>query len=229
MSDFTFPHMFCDQNFEPITSKHPILPSRNLIGLKNADHNAQMAMHKLFFPFSRADSRPIDSDPIWTMHVIYFWKALGTGMLEFILSGVWHANTQTQIHKYCVYTNTVNDEMSVNPMKCYIFGKPLMQGCRKWYLELSTMPIQKIQGPYAYCIQVPMTTCVFWGFPMTDYSDPEILVGLQVISNKKRGRFTFGPWLWTMLFYWPSWTVNTAGLKLEFQCSCHGLWLRIEQ
>ena len=91
-----------------------------------------------------SDSRPIDSDPIWNMHVLYFWKALSTGMLELILPGVWHANTQTQIHKYCVYTNTVNDEMSVNPMKCYIFGKPLMQGCRKWYLELSTMPIQKM-------------------------------------------------------------------------------------
>ena len=25
-----------------------------------------------------ADSRPIDSDPIWTMHVLYFWKALVT-------------------------------------------------------------------------------------------------------------------------------------------------------
>ena len=78
------------------------------------------------------------------MHVLYFWKALSTGMLELILPGVWHANTQTQIHKYCVYTNTVNDEMSVNPMKCYIFGKPMMQGCWKRYLELSTMPIQKM-------------------------------------------------------------------------------------
>ena len=32
-----------------------------------------------------------------------------------------------QLHK-CKYTNTVNDEMSVIPMRCHIFGKPLMQG-----------------------------------------------------------------------------------------------------
>ena len=69
--------------------------------------------------------------------VLYFWEPLGTGMLEMMFPGVWHANTQTQIHKYSVYTNTVNDEMSVNLMKCYIFEKPLMHGCRKWYLELS--------------------------------------------------------------------------------------------
>ena len=30
-----------------------------------------------------------------------------------------------QIHKHSVYTNTVNDEMSVILMKCYIFEKPL--------------------------------------------------------------------------------------------------------
>ena len=35
-----------------------------------------------------ADSRPIDSDPIWIMHVHYFWKALGTGMLDMMFSGV---------------------------------------------------------------------------------------------------------------------------------------------
>ena len=63
-------------------------------------------------------------------------------MLETMFQGVWYANTQTQIHKYGLYTNIVNDEMSVNPMKCYVFGKPLMQGCRIWYLELLTMQIQ---------------------------------------------------------------------------------------
>ena len=50
-----------------------------------------------------------------------FWKALGTGMLDLMFPGVCHANTQTQIHKYSVCTNTVNDEMSVNLMKGYIF------------------------------------------------------------------------------------------------------------
>ena len=63
------------------------------------------------------------------MHVLYFWKALDTGMLKMMFPGVLHANTQTQIHKYSVYTNTVNDEMSVNLMKCYIFGKHWVQGC----------------------------------------------------------------------------------------------------
>ena len=29
-------------------------------------------------PPLEADSCPIDSDPIWTMHVLYFWKALVT-------------------------------------------------------------------------------------------------------------------------------------------------------
>ena len=54
-------------------------------------------------PPPRADSRPIDTDPLWTMHVLYFWKALGTGMLKMMFPGVLHANTQTQIHKYSVY------------------------------------------------------------------------------------------------------------------------------
>ena len=39
-------------------------------------------------PPLEADSCPIDSDPIWTMHVLYFWKALGTGMLDMMFSGV---------------------------------------------------------------------------------------------------------------------------------------------
>ena len=42
-------------------------------------------------------------------------------MIEMMFPGVLPANTQMQIHKYSVFTNTVNDEMSVNPMKCYIF------------------------------------------------------------------------------------------------------------
>ena len=38
--------------------------------------------------------------------------------------GVWHAITQMQMHKYTVHTNTTNDEISLNPMKYYIFGEP---------------------------------------------------------------------------------------------------------
>ena len=104
------------------------------------------------------------------MHVLYIWKALGTGMLDMMFSGVWHANTQTQIHKYSVYTNTVNDEMSVNPMKCYIFGKPLMQGCRIWYLELLTLQIQnkntQIQCIYKYPnLQLYVLQMGAWPYP----------------------------------------------------------------
>ena len=39
-----------------------------------------------------------------TMHVPYFWKPLGTEMLDMMFPGVLRANTQAQIHKYCVYT-----------------------------------------------------------------------------------------------------------------------------
>ena len=40
------------------------------------------------------------------------------------------------------YTNTAIGEMALNPIKCYILEKPLMQGCYKWYFELSNMQIQ---------------------------------------------------------------------------------------
>ena len=62
--------------------------------------------------------------------VLYFWKPLGTGMLEMMFPGVWHANTQTQIHKYSVYTNTVNGEMSVKPYEVLYFWKAL--GSTQW-------------------------------------------------------------------------------------------------
>ena len=45
--------------------------------------------------------------------------------------GLKNSTSVKEIHKYSVYTNTVNDEMSVNLMKCYIFEKPFMHGCRK--------------------------------------------------------------------------------------------------
>ena len=60
-----------------------------------------------------------------------------------MLPGVWHANAQTQIHNDSVYTNTVNDETSVNLMKCYIFGKHWVQGCAKWCSLVSDMHIHK--------------------------------------------------------------------------------------
>ena len=40
-----------------------------------------------------------------------------------------------------VYTNTVNDETSVNLMKCYIFGKHWVQGCTKLCSHVSDMHI----------------------------------------------------------------------------------------
>ena len=49
-------------------------------------------------------------------------------------------------HKYSVYTNIANDNMAVNPIKCYIFEKPLMQGCYKLYFELSKMLIHNRQS-----------------------------------------------------------------------------------
>ena len=60
-----------------------------------------------------------------------------------MLPGVWHANAQTQIHNDSVYTNTVNDETSVNLMKCYIFGKHWVQGCAKLCSQVSDMHIHK--------------------------------------------------------------------------------------
>ena len=64
--------------------------------------------------------------------MLYFWKALGTGMLEIMFPGVLEANTQMQKHKYSVYRNTVNDEMSENPMKCHIFEKPFCKEVKKY-------------------------------------------------------------------------------------------------
>ena len=64
--------------------------------MKRVDH----VSYRDPYPPLAADSRPIESDLLWTMHVLYFWKPLGTGMSEMMFPGVWHANTQTQIHKY---------------------------------------------------------------------------------------------------------------------------------
>ena len=104
-------------------------------------------------------------------------------MLEMMFQGVWYANTQTQIHKYGLYTNIVNDEMSVNPMKCYIFGKPLMQGCRIWYLELLTMQIQntntQIQCIWKYPnLQLYVLQMGAWPYPswLVSYIERSILI-----------------------------------------------------
>ena len=32
--------------------------------------------------------------------VLYFWKALGTGMCKIMFPGIWHAHTQTQKYEY---------------------------------------------------------------------------------------------------------------------------------
>ena len=53
---------------------------------------------------------------LWTMHVLYFWKALGTGMSEMMFPGVWHANSQTQIHKYSVYTRANSRPIESDPL-----------------------------------------------------------------------------------------------------------------
>ena len=64
-------------------------------------------------------------------------------MLEMMFWGVIRENTELKIHKYSVYANTGNDKMTVIPIMCYIFEKPLIQGCHKWYSELSDMEIKK--------------------------------------------------------------------------------------
>ena len=54
--------------------------------------------------------------------------------------GVWHANTQIQIHKY---TNTVWVKFADRPNMCYIFEKVMIRGPQKQCSQVSDIQIHK--------------------------------------------------------------------------------------
>ena len=75
--------------------------------------NDVASIYNRHVPPRLADFCLIEYDPLCTVHVLYFWKALGSEMLEIMFPGVLHGKTQMQIYKYSLYLNIVNDEMSV--------------------------------------------------------------------------------------------------------------------
>ena len=63
-----------------------------------------------------------------TIHVLYFWKALGTRDSMTMLWGVRHANTQSQRQRQRQIHLGPEVESHYRPYMCYIFGKPWVQG-----------------------------------------------------------------------------------------------------
>ena len=98
--------------------------------------------------------------------------------------------TNAQIHK-C--TNTVyaqiklNDETLWNPLKCFIFGKPLMQGCWKWYLELSIIQIQKTSTQRQCIHKYPnLQLYIMWQYRLAQLAGrPHKLTGPRIWSSKR--------------------------------------------
>ena len=71
--------------------------------------------------------------------MLYFWKGNGTRTSKTKLPFVWHANTNTQKHKY---TNTALVTVTDMPNICYIFRKEMVRGHQKQCSQLSDMQIK---------------------------------------------------------------------------------------
>ena len=69
----------------------------------------------------------------------YFWNGNGTRTSNTKFRFVWHANTNTQKHKY---TNTALVKVTDMPNICYIFRKEMVRGHQKQCSQLSDMQIQ---------------------------------------------------------------------------------------
>ena len=63
-----------------------------------------------------------------TIHVIYFWNALGMRDPMAMFWGVRHANTQRQRQRQRQIHLGPEVESHYRPYMCYIFGKPWVQG-----------------------------------------------------------------------------------------------------
>ena len=117
--------------------------------------------------------------------MLYFWQAQGPRTSKLIFPTVKYTNTQIQIHKYSFV------EVPGIPNICYISKQLLIQGCQKWYSQLSKVIRSEIQKSTSdFCIVPPglsssslnsNTTCFFYIdvklflLPCTTGSSPDSL------------------------------------------------------